>query len=57
MQGKQKTFYIKNQQRVQPDIDVTNNIEFENGNPTTESLLINAKELISDVIRLVPRNV
>ena len=57
LNGKQKTFYIKNQQRVQPDIDVTNNIEFENGNPTTESLLINAKELISDVIRLVPRNV
>ncbi|WP_042723139.1 hypothetical protein [Flavobacterium sp. B17] len=57
LNGKQKTFYIKNQHKVQPDIDVTNNIEFENESPTTESLVQNAKELIDDIIKLVPRNV
>lgn len=57
MNGKQKTFYIKNQQRVQPDIDVTNNIEFENGIPKTDSLVKNAEELIEEVIKIIPKNV
>lgn len=57
LNGKQKTFYIKNQQRVQPDIDVTNSIEFENETPKTESLVQNAKALIDDIIKLVPKNV
>jgi len=56
LNGKQKTFYIKNQHRVQPDIDVTNNIEFEDEIPLTESLVKNAKELIDDIIKLVPKN-
>lgn len=56
LNGKQKTFYIKNQQRVQPDIDVTNNIDFENEIPTTESLLKSAEDLIED-IKLIPKNV
>lgn len=57
MNGKQKTFYIKNQQKVQPDIDVTSNIEFVNGLPTTESLVKNAEELIEEVIKIIPKNV
>ncbi|WP_294236712.1 MULTISPECIES: hypothetical protein [Chryseobacterium] len=57
LNGKQKTFYIKNQHRVQPDIDVTSNIKFENEAPTTESLVKNARELIDDIIKLVPKNV
>lgn len=57
LNGKQKTFYIKNHQRVQPDIDVTSNIDFENEIPTTESLLKNAQELIDDIIKLDPKNV
>lgn len=57
MNGKQKTFYIKNQQRVQPDIDITKNVEFINGLPTTESLVKNAIELIDEVIKIIPKNV
>lgn len=54
--GKQKTFYIKNQHRVQPDIDVSNNIEFVNGFPTTESLVKNAEELLDELIKIKPNN-
>jgi hypothetical protein len=57
MNGKQKTFYIKNQHRVQPDIDVTNNIDFKNGLPTTKSLVQNAEELLDEVIKIKPQNV
>ncbi|MGV0751780.1 hypothetical protein [Empedobacter brevis] len=57
MNGKQKTFYIKNQHRVQPDIDVTKNIEFINGLPTIESLVKNAEELLEEVITIKPQNV
>lgn len=56
LNGKQKTFYIKNRQRVQPDIDVTNSIEFENGIPKIESLVQNSKELIDDILNLAPKN-
>ncbi len=57
LNGKQKTFYIKDRHKVQPDIDVTNNIDFENETPTIESLVKNAQELIDDVIKLTPTNV
>lgn len=56
LNGKQKTFYIKNRHRVQPDIDVTNSIEFENDIPKTESLAQNSKELIDDILNLAPKN-
>ena len=56
LNGKQKTFYIKNRHRVQPDIDVTNNIDFENDIPKTESLVKNSEELIEEVLKLVPKN-
>jgi len=51
-----KTFYIKNRQRVQPDIDVTSSIEFENDIPKTKSLVKNSKELIDDILNLAPKN-
>lgn len=54
LNGKNKTFYIKNEHRTQPDIDVTNNVDFLDGNPTTESLVKNAAELIEDVLNLKP---
>ena len=57
LNGKQKTFYIKNQHRVQPDIDVTNNIDFKDDVPTTESLIQNAEEIINDIIEIKPKNV
>ncbi|AZB33768.1 hypothetical protein [Chryseobacterium bernardetii] len=56
LNGKQKTFYIKNRHKVQPDVDVTNNIDFENEIPKIESLVKNAQELIDDIIKLVPKN-
>jgi len=57
LHGKQKTFYIKNRHKVQPDMDVTNSVDFENGIPTTESLVQNAQELIDDILQLTPKNV
>lgn len=56
LNGKQKTFYIKNQHRVQPDIDVTNSTEFKNDIPTLESLVQNSKEIIAEILTLIPRN-
>lgn len=46
---KEKTFYVNNSQRVQPDMDVTSKIEFDNGIPKEESLLLQAKVLIDEL--------
>lgn len=56
LNGKKKTFYIRNQQKIQPDIDVTQNIVFENGEPTVESLIQQAKELVSDITQIFTTN-
>lgn len=53
LNGKKKTFYMVNQQRIQPDIDITANIEFENGEPTIDSLLSQAKEIIYDITQII----
>ncbi len=37
--GSSKTFYIKNKEKIRANLDVTNLVEFEDGEPTTESLV------------------
>jgi hypothetical protein len=41
-----KTFYIKNQDKIRSNVDVTNFVEFEEGEPTIESLVRISMELI-----------
>jgi hypothetical protein len=58
LNGKKKTFYVTNKHRIQPDIDVTNQLEYdENDTPTIESLLIQCEELVQDIININPPNV
>ena len=53
LNGKRKTFYVKHKNRIQPDIDVTADVELsEQGVPTTESLIRISEELIVDIIQL-----
>lgn len=55
LNGKRKTFYIANKQKIQPDIDVTAELEFdENGVPTINSLLSQCEELERDIIEIQP---
>jgi len=37
--GSTKTFYVKNHERIRSNIDVSNLIEYSDGQPTTESLI------------------
>jgi hypothetical protein len=58
LNGKKKTFYVANKQRIQPDIDVTRQLDFdENQAPTTESLIRQCEELVQDIIDIRPPNV
>ncbi|MBU1014570.1 MAG: hypothetical protein KKG99_16345 [Bacteroidetes bacterium] len=58
LNGKRKTFFVANRAKIQPDIDVTNQLEYdENGNPTTDSLLRQAEELVQDIIEINPTDV
>lgn len=52
LNGKKKTFHIVNQQRTQPDVDVTLNLEFEDGEPTEESLIRESQNLIDDMLEV-----
>jgi hypothetical protein len=53
LNGKRKTFYVMHRNRIQPDVDVTSQIEFsENGEPLLESLIEQSEELITDLIEL-----
>lgn len=53
LNGKRKTFYVIHRNRIQPNIDVTRDIVFdEEGNPTTESLIEQSEILIREVIEL-----
>jgi hypothetical protein len=53
LNGKKKTFFVANKSRIQPDIDVTSEIEFDDeGKPTLRSLIEQAEELVQDVIEL-----
>lgn len=58
LNGKNKTFYVHNRAKIQPDIDVTNELEYDNnGNPTTQSLIVQSEELIRDIILIDPNSV
>lgn len=37
--GSPKTFYIKNQEKIRSNVDVTNLVDFYDGEPTVESLI------------------
>lgn len=52
LNGKRKTFYIANRTKIQPDIDVTNDLEYEDGIPTLSSLKNQSEELIENIINL-----
>lgn len=53
LNGKRKTFYVMHRNRIQPDVDVTSQIEFsEQGEPLIESLIQQSEELITDIIDL-----
>lgn len=52
LNGKRKSFYVANRSKIQPDIDVTSQVQMENGSPTTSSLASVSAELVSDVIDL-----
>lgn len=53
LNGKRKTFYVMHRNRIQPDVDVTSQIELtELGQPTLESLIQQSEELITDIIEL-----
>ncbi|MBE9464708.1 hypothetical protein ACFP1I_03995 [Dyadobacter subterraneus] len=54
LRGKTKKFYLANQDKAQPDIDVTAQIQFENGRPTTESMLLQSQELLDEILNLRP---
>ncbi|MFK5893746.1 MAG: hypothetical protein QM504_11050 [Pseudomonadota bacterium] len=54
LEGKTKTFYVINKQRIQSDVNVTSNIEIVDGEPTIASLIQEAKGLIKDVSEISP---
>lgn len=58
LNGKKKTFYVANKHRIQPDVDVTNQLNFdENQIPTIESLIRQCEDLVQDIIDLRPPDV
>ena len=53
LNGKKKTFYVMNKSRIQPDIDVSSELEYnEDGSVKIESLISQSEELIRDLIEL-----
>lgn len=55
LKGKKKTFYVINRSRIQPDVDVTADVDIIDEDPTTESLVRIAEELYSDIIDMSPK--
>jgi hypothetical protein len=53
LNGKKKTFYMVKQHRIQPDIDVTQNLEIVDGEPTIDSLLVQSQEIVDDIIKII----
>jgi hypothetical protein len=53
LNGKKKTFYVVHKGRIQPDIDVSAELDYEeNGNPKVESLVAQSEDLIRELIEL-----
>lgn len=55
LNGLKKKFFVQNKHRIQPTIDVTDDIaKHADGTPTKESLLIQCEFLVSEMIQLKP---
>lgn len=52
LNGKKKSFYIANRNRIQPDIDVTNQLIYEDLIPTLASLVAQAEEMVQDLVEM-----
>lgn len=52
--GKRKTFYLYHREKVLPDIDVSKELKYIDDEPTVDSLVTQAEELIRDLIELKP---
>lgn len=50
LDGLSKTFYVKNKAKIRSDADVTNDLEFQDGEPSKESLLKVSWKLIMAVL-------
>lgn len=50
LNGLSKTFYVKNKSKIRSDIDVTELIEFTDGEPTVDSLLKTSWNLIQSIL-------
>lgn len=51
LNGRKKKFYINSREKIQPDIDVTDKIKIENGEPTEKSMLEECRELYTELYR------
>ena len=59
LNGKRKTFHVLAKSRTLPDIEVSSDLSFSNGEPTIQSLVKVSETLISDLLTLkihVPAN-
>lgn len=54
LNGKKKTFYAIYQNRILPDIEVSSDLEYAEGEPTIKSVMSKCEELINDLIELKP---
>ena len=52
LNGKSKTFHLVNKNRIQPDIDVTADVDLQNGVPTIASMVLQSRELIKDLLEV-----
>lgn len=52
LDGKKKSFYIANRSRIQPDIDVTSQVEIVNGSATLDSLIAQSEELMDTIFNV-----
>ncbi len=55
LNGKKKSFYIRNKSRIQPDVDVTSNVDIVENEPTIESLVLESKEIINEILEIRPQ--
>jgi hypothetical protein len=54
LKGKKKTFHILSKNRTLPDVEVSDDLEFNNNEPTIESLVKVSESLINDMLTLKP---
>lgn len=54
LKGKKKTFHVFSKTRTQPDVEVSDDLDFDQNEPTTESLVRVSESLITDLLTLNP---